>query len=201
MTTEIEKPAAVAFPEYQGNENWAELTAGAITTKGADLLDGIDLTGVPFVVTSATFRLGDALSLVTNEIPYYVSLEIVAGNEAAFAQAKRRKRITDQCPVVPGERLVFNEGGTGVYRQVVGLMESLGWIRLPDGPEGGAYGESRLDTSPEKWEILSDSVRHNVGPSGKRTFTADIRIYAERGIRVSEYENKFTKEGATRYLA
>jgi hypothetical protein len=199
-STDIETTAPAQFPAYQG-EDWEALTAGAIATQGADLLDGVDLRGVPFVVTSATFRIGDALSLVTNEIPYYVSLEIVAGDDAAFAQAKRRKRITDQCPVAPGERLVFNEGGTGVYRQVVGLMEQLGWIHLPEGPEGGAYGESRLDTSPEKWEILSDSVSHTVGPSGKHTFSANIRIFAERGIRVSEYENKFTKEGVTRYLA
>ena len=201
-STDIEPAAPVRFPDYHG-EDWSELTQGAITTGGADLLSGDDLRGVPFVITGVTLRQSDFMNPVTKTSPYYVSLELVAGDEAAFAKALKRRRITDGCTVDPGERLVFNEGGTGVYRQVVGLMEKLGWITLPKGPEGGAYGESRLDTPPGDWEYsnAATGVEVRFAPDGSAVVTAPLRVYCERGIRVSEFENDYTKDGKVRYLA
>jgi hypothetical protein len=202
LSTEIETSAPVAFPQYQG-ETWQELTEAAITTKGADLLSGADLKGVPFVITGVTFRQSDFMNPVTKTNPYYVSLELVTGDESAFAKARKRKRIDETCTVDPGERLVFNEGGTGVYRQIVGLMEGLGWITLPEGPEGGAYGESRLDTTPDQWVFTPayTGLETRFTPDGETVVTAPVRVYCERGIRISEYENDYTKDGKTRYLA
>jgi hypothetical protein len=203
VTTEIEKAAPIAFPEYLGHENWAELTESAITTKGADLLEAADLTGVPFVITGITIRPGDIADPVSKEKGNYVSLELVTGDEKAFAKAVKRKRIPDTCDIEPGERLVFNDGSTGIRRQIVGLMENLGWIILPEGPEGGKRGESRLDTPPEQWEFAEGNtgvqVRFDV--DGRAVVTAPLRVLCERGIRVSEYENDYTKDGKTHYLA
>ena len=203
MTTEIDKPAPAAFPEYQGNENWAELSTGAITTKGADLLTADELVGVPFVVTGIALRPGDFMNPQTKEKGYFTSLEIVTGDEAAFAKARKRKRIPEDSSVEPGERLVFNDGSTGIYRQIVGLMEGLGWITLPDGPEGGPRGESRLDTPIADWEFnpAASTVDVRFDNDGQPVVTAPVRILCQRGIRISEYENDYTKDGKTHYLA
>jgi hypothetical protein len=203
MTTDIQPAAPAAFPEYQGHETWADLTTGAVTTKGADLLEAADLVGVPFVITSVTLRPGDFANPKTGEKGHYVSLELVTGDEAAFAKARKRKRITDACAIDPGERLIFNDGSTGIYRQIVGLMEGLGWITLPKGPEGGTRGESRMDTPVANWGYTEGNtgVEVRFGNDGRPVVTAPVRVYCERGIRISEYENDSTNDGKTHYLA
>jgi hypothetical protein len=203
-TDVAEVSGKVEFDRY-GNQGWTDLVTGAAVVPGADLIPGNILRGVPFVITSATFRPGGFLSPVTGVKPHYVSLEIVTGDDAAFAKAVKRGRITEDCPVEPGEELIFNEAGTGVYRQVVSAFESFGWIVLPEGPLEGKFGESRLDTSPSDWGITADgnaagvSVREDA--DGAVTISAPVWLYAKRGLRISEYENEFTREGQTRYLA
>lgn len=204
-TTDIaEVSENVRFDRYT-NQGWTDLVSGAAVVPGADLVPGGILKGVPFVITSATFRPGDYLSPVTGIKPHYVSLEIVTGDEAAFRQAVKRGRITDECGIDPGEELVFNEAGTGVYRQIVSAFEAFGWIILPDGPLEGPYGTSRMDTSPEDWEVTElgagSGVDVRFDNEGRTVVTASIWLHAKRGLRISEYENDFTKEGITRYLA
>jgi hypothetical protein len=192
------------FPEYKGGESWPELVSGAITTKGADLLTAAELAGVPFVITGIALRPGDFANPATKEKGYYVSMEIVTGDEAEFAKARKRKRIPEDSSVDPGERLVFNDGSTGIYRQIVGLMEGLGWIKLPDGPEGGPRGESRLDTPVSEWEFADPAatgVEVRFDADGQPVVIAPVRVHCERGIRVSQYENDYTKDGKTHYLA
>src|ERR1700690_606202 len=188
----------VEFDRYS-NQGWTDLVSGAAVVPGADLIPGNLLRGVPFVITSATFRPGGFLSAVTGIKPHYVSLEIVTGDDAAFARAVKRGRIPEECPVGPGEELIFNEAGTGVYRQVVSAFESFGWLTLPEGPLEGKYSESRLDTTPEKWNIPQDGVAAGVSArfdaDGAVTVSAPIWLHAKRGLRVSEYENEYTKEG------
>jgi hypothetical protein len=204
-TTDVAVPAEnVRFDRYQ-NQGWTDLVSGAAVVPGADLVPGGILKGVPFVITSATFRPGDYLSAVTGIKPHYVSLEIVTGDETAFRQAVKRGRVTEECGIDPGEELVFNEAGTGVYRQVVSAFESFGWITLPEGPMEGPYGSSRLDTSPDAWEFTDAAAAAGVevrfDAEGRLVVSAPVWLHAKRGLRVSEYENDFTKEGVTRYLA
>lgn len=194
----------VKFPEYRG-EQWTDLVSGAIVAPGADLVSGSLLIGVPFVITSATFRPGAYVNAATKAKGHYVSVEVVTGDATAFRNALRRGRITDQCPVEPGEELVFNEGGTGVYRQIVGAMEAFGWITLPEGQAEGASGESRLDTSPGQWGITETGtdagVTVKIDNDGNAVVSVPLRIFCKRGLRQSEYQNDYTREGITRYLA
>jgi hypothetical protein len=205
--TDIESTAAeaVAFPAYRGTESWTDLASGAVVAPGADLIPGNLLAGVPFIITSATFRPSDYKNAATGVTPHYVSLEIVSGDETEFAKARKRGRITDACPIDPGEELIFNEGGTGVYRQIVAAFEAFGWIALPEGPLEGPYGQSRLDTPPGAWTytdaIVAADVQVRFDGDGSPVVSAPLRILARRGLRVSEYENDYTKEGVTRYLA
>jgi hypothetical protein len=206
-STEIESTATepVAFPVYRGNESWTDLASGAVVAPGADLVPGNLLVGVPFIITSVTFRPSGVMNAVTKAKPHYASLEIVTGDDALFAKSLQRGRITAECPIDPLEELVFNEGGTGVYRQIVAAFEAFGWITLPDGPLEGAYGESRMDTPVADWEYTQSGVDAGVDVrfdgDGATVVTAPLRILARRGLRKSEYENDYTKEGVTRYLA
>jgi hypothetical protein len=196
---------AVAFPVYRGTETWTDLASGAVVAPGADLIPGNLLIGVPFIITRAVFRPSDYMNAATKTVPHYVSLEIVTGDDATFAKARQRGRITDQCPIDPGEELVFNEGGTGVYRQIVAAFEAFGWIGLPEGPQEGPYGESRMDTPLGEWDFTKSGVSAGVdvrfAADGGQVVTAPLLILVKRGLRQSEYENDYTKEGVTRYLA
>jgi hypothetical protein len=202
---------SVAFPVYRGTESWTDLASGAVVAPGADLIPGNLLIGVPFIITRAVFRpaghitKGDTTFVPDKTTPHYVSLEVVTGDDTTFAKARQRGRITDQCPIDPGEELVFNEGGTGVYRQIVAAFEAFGWIGLPEGPQEGPYGESRMDTPPGEWDFTKSGVSAGVdvrfAADGGQVVTAPLLILARRGLRQSEYENDYTKEGVTRYLA
>jgi hypothetical protein len=176
---------------------WAEVTREADTVEGADLEKGANLIGVPFCITKAVFREGDFLNQgVTG---WYVSLEALIAPAREVARAYQRGRIPEgtALSVEPGESIIFNEGGTGVYRQVIAYLEAKGMVKLPDPdkPEGGSWGESRYDAIPSNWPEHSGIF----GPNAEVIF--DIRLLCPRGLRQSEYENEHTKQGVTRYLA
>jgi len=199
MTTEIQK--LPEFAPYRG-ETYTELTQTAAVIPGGDLVKGDALIGVPFVITAMTFREGDYMNAATKLTGAYVTIECVTGDSQAMARAVKRGRITDDCGFDPEEEIIFNEGGTGAYRQAVEVWEKLEWITLPDGPEGGESGTSRFDTPLAQWTI-SDGLPGDVRftPEGTPVLSAAIRLSCPRGLRVSEYKNDYTQEGRTRYFA
>jgi hypothetical protein len=167
----------------------------------ADLEQGQALIGVPMCLIQATFRRGDFADK-DGVKGFYVSLDTIVAPEEEIARAVRRKRIPDDAVYVePGEHLVFNEGGTGVYRQIVAYLESQGRILIKsDLPAEGAYGESRFDITPAGWDV-DESADFKVGEDGQLALAFSIRLLCPRGLRSSEYENQYTKSGVTRYIA
>lgn len=201
MTTDI----VTALPEWApySGQTFGELIETAAVSPGADLVKGDLLIGVPFVTTTVTFRIGDYMNATTKVKGPYANIEIVTADAAAFARAVKRGRISaDDNTIDPGEELIFNEGGTGVYRQCVAAWLDLGWIRLPEGEREGASGVSILDTPLADW-LISNGGPVTVGADGEGNpvYSAATRLYCKRGLRVSEYENDYTKEGRTRYFA
>lgn len=196
MTQELETQNGLTPAERY----WADVTTDADRVDGADLEKGANLIGVPFCITRAVFRKGDFLNQgITG---WYVSLEAVIAPAVEIARAYRRGRIAEgtALSVEQGENVVFNEGGTGVYRQVVAYLEAKQLITLPEGPEQGKYGESRYDTLPPEWQV-TDAAKLALDPeSGNPSISFDIRLLCPRGLRSSEYENEYTKQGVTRYL-
>ena len=200
-TTEIAEATEPEWTPYRG-ESYAELSKTAGIAPGGDLVKGNSLVGVPFVITAMTFRIGDYMSAITKVRGAYVTVECLTGDEKAFNRAIKRGRLTEEDNVFdPEEEILFNEGGTGAYRQAVQVWEGLKWIELPEGPDGGPYGESRLDTPLPEWNILNvAAVTAQFGPEGDPVYSAPIRLVCPRGLRLSEYENDYTKEGRTRYF-
>lgn len=188
---------------YEG-ESWETLVGQAHEVFGADLEKGNLLIGVPFVIVRMTFRPGDYMrSDIKGKRGDYVSLNVVTGDQASLDKAVRRGRIpVEPCPVDPMEHLLVNEGGTGAYRQSVEYLEATNRIILPEGPQGGSYGECRFDTPVSEWDYPETSrYELRFTPDGDHVVIFDTRLYCPRGMRVSEYENEYTKEGVTRYLA
>jgi hypothetical protein len=188
---------------YRG-ESWDELTQEAHEVFGADLEKGQQLIGVPMCLVQATFRRGDFADK-NGEKGFYVSLDTIIAPAPLVEKAVKRGRIPeenwDYIRESVGDHLIFNEGGTGVYRQVVAYLEATERIQIKsDLGREGAYGESRFDTSPEQWTV-DDSAELKRDEDGSYAVAFAIRLLCPRGLRSSEYANEYTKAGVTRYIA
>ena len=189
-------------PAWTGG-TWETLVQDADEVFGADLEGGDNLIGLPLAIVKMTFRPGDFANAKTGEKGTYVSLDAITGDITSLNKALKRKRITeDQHQMFyPGEHIVFNEGGTGVYRQSVNYLEAKQRIKISsDLPGEGAYGDSRYDTSPEHWEV-APGTEQRTDNLGRPTLGFHVRLVCPRGLRASDYENEYTKTGRTRYFA
>ena len=198
----VETQAVTPPAQYQG-EDWDTLTRDAIEVFGADLEKGAQLVGMPMCIVQATYRPG-IMNKDNGEMMFYMSLDTIIAPERELDKAFKRGRITQEQrdSFEPGEHLVFNEGGTGVYRQVTALLEATNRIKIKsDLPREGAYGESRFDISPKQWDV-DESAEFRLDESGNPTLAFSVRILCPRGLRTSEYPNEFSPSGKaeTRYI-
>lgn len=189
-------------PYVPGAEDWASMRESADQVQGSDLakdelLDA--LVGVPFLIYKVTTRPGAVRRTKTGKDKQYdyMSCEVVLADEA---EMKRRRVDLANLPFAPGDQIVFNDGSTGIWRQVVAYLHAREFIVLPEGPTGGPSGESIYDLPVEDWadtnvgEILFDV-------NGHPSYSADVRLLCPRGIRVSDYVNEYNPDGSkTRYL-
>lgn len=187
MTTDI--------ATYQpGSEDWDSLISSADEVLGHELLkdEAADkLMGVPFLIHRVVFRDGVQRKGVAYRDDY-VSCEAVVAPEHVIAQRHNRGRLdVAEISVDPGEHIVFNDGSTGVYRQIVQYLEAKRLIKLPDGADVGEKGDSRFDLPRSQWDEGDEAGTNGIS----------IRLYAPRGLRYSEYSNEYTEDGKTRYIA
>lgn len=145
-----------------------------------------NLVGVPFLIENVTFRRGD-VSIAPKGQPAvyrdYVSVKALIRPD----YAKRFKR----------NRVVFNDGSTGIYRQIVKYLEAKGVVTLPDDrPEEGSANTTKYDVSFSERTDSDDS-------DGKPVYTAPstkVRLFCPEGLRKSPYANEYG-EAETWYLA
>jgi hypothetical protein len=137
------------------------LLANADVVEGRTLTEKASLIGLPHIITSVSFRKGttDALGVQHD----FVSCEYTTITETPFEG-------------------VYNDGSTGIRRQVVAYLASKGLI-----PE--AYKEN---PDASIWVATEDDTKDP---------TFILRFLAPRGLRVSDYKNDYTDEGRTFYLA
>lgn len=196
-------------PWLGGADDWASFEH---EVGGADFTKGDLLIGMPFGLVQIVIRPGDyihgrmkdgkviELTGCGHAHPYaYLRAVIFSENEIQKAVA--RGRITEEASklVDPGEQVGWLEAGTGVYRQILRYLEDQEYVKFPEGPVDGPFGESRYDSLPEAWKFFKGDLRFD--PDGKPVYTANVRLRFPRGLRVSEYSNEYTKEGRTRYAA
>jgi hypothetical protein len=207
VTEEIVRLQPGQLGEFDENRHdWNTLMAEAVGVGGADLLDKdiIDyLVKVPHCIVAADFRQGEKMK--NGHKGAYVSLTAVIAPEDVL---RRRFKGNDKAanveslPFYAEDVVVYNDGSTGLYRQVVKLMHDHGYISLADPViEGGASGESSYDVHPSEWTGVDPKrVRISTGDNGEfKGIHVAIRISAPRGIRYSEYDGP-EGEARTRYI-
>jgi len=163
------------------------------------------LVNVPFVITSVTYRDGDykrADQKPSESNPDYVSVEAMIAPREVLERLARRGKIgdVDALPFAPGELIVFNDRSAGVYRQVTQYLHLSKFIvALKPGKElveSGAMFACTWDNSRAQW---ADGM--GAATDGINLLAVGKQLLVPHGLRVSEYENEFTKDGRTWYLA
>jgi hypothetical protein len=208
MASDIER--AEQFPVYQPGADWETIVGEADEILGYDLArdeTADDLVGVPFVITRVYFRPG---VLRDKERAAYVSCETIVAPQIDLRlinsrrEGSRLPRLPDLESLAfgPGSHVVFNDGSTGVYRQIVKYLATKGMIELKTPIiEAGSYGESSFDQPPNRWAatIAGDLIPTDETPVFSE-YAANMRLFCPRGLRLSLYENDYTQTGKTRYL-
>jgi hypothetical protein len=203
----VENPSTL--PVYQPGMDWETLIDTADEILGYDLArdeTADDLVGVGFALTGITFRPGVMRGKVRQA---YVSCEVRIAPKLDLRlinsrrESSRLNRIPDLDNLAfgPDSHVVFNDGSTGVYRQVVKYLTAKGYIELGQPViETGAYGESSFDQPPSGFaKVNRGTVIERDGFKGYEIALAPV-LFCPRGLRLSLYENDYTQTGKTRYI-
>lgn len=159
--------------------------------------DKMTLVGVPMVITRVTYR--PKAALVERG---FVSVEAVVGDEEHVTNAIRRGWIptvetVDQFPFAYEEKIVFNDGSTGIRRQLTAILHAQGYINV-----GEFVDNSTFDIDWSEWESFNSVTTQKVGDEMiEIPDFPDLRIFARRGLRVSEYTADGIGDATTFYLA
>lgn len=172
--------------------------------EGSDLeSDKEQLVGVPFIITKVFFRDGKFLSHGEQMPDDFVSIELVTAPASSPLWKKvARKRlaypgIPEETEVGPDEQIVINDSSTGIKRQVVQYLHAKKLVTVDEetprdfGDLSGSLGESPFDAN--RATLLEGASAAEKG--------IPVRLKCPRGLRVSFYENDYTPEGRTFYLA
>lgn len=154
------------------------------------------LLGVPMCITRVTYRPKGKV-----QERGYVSVEATIGDVVSIRQAIRRGWIPNVTTMEdflygPEERIVFNDGGTGIRRQLTMLLHATGKLNVGDIVDDGTF-----DIDWSEWTSFD-----SVGTQKVNDVEMEIpdfrglRIGATRGLRVSTYDMDGT-DAETFYLS
>lgn len=191
MTAElsVQNSGQLSFAALQ-NENALAVIQSAELERDKNLL-----LGVPHVITRVTYRPGI-------DDKDYVSVEATLGDYAALSHAVLRKWIpnvatVDDLVFDPEERIVYNDGSTGIRRQLTMILHNAGIINVGPVEDGFSY-----DRPYTEWESFNQVGKMNNESGDDKIEVPDIQhngndaplaIFAMRGLRVS-VEPKFNKD-------
>lgn len=171
---------------------WDEATADASLIVSYDVAKDEyleALIGVDMVITGVTYRPGmNNGAYVSLECMLTPAFDLKRINRARTANGYDRLESLDEMPWDPGENIIINNGGAGIYRQVTEILAATGAIRLKDPiTPGGKRGESSFDATPNQWDdVITGNMMFDV--SGNAVYrNSVIRVRARKGIRVSTY--------------
>lgn len=200
---------------------YGELTvdgaADMYVISGVALVDKALLIGVPHVITSVTYQ---AIPPAPTSGPRkgekvrgFVSIEATVADEPTLARAIQRHQMpgiakNDQCPFDPNERIVYNDGGTGIRRSLTAMFDRIGLIKVggDTDPEKDPNGR-RFDTAWDEWDSAGDQLRFMSEEIGsvphitKNPTGGPLLISCRRGLRVSQYDVEGLGEAETYYFS
>ncbi len=145
-----------------GELSFDELMATELDeTRGHDLVDKNELVGIPFVITSFTFRESDMAAVE------YVSVEAITKDN---------------------QRIVFNDGSVGIRRDLVNYCVGGEFIIVHDTTKFDPNG-SLQDMMNNEIIDLTEFIDVRFGPDGNFNATVHLPrgLFVKRGLRKSEY--------------
>lgn len=189
---------------FDTDATYAELLAQEESYKpeGFTLTDKKDLLGVPHIITRVTYWTPPKDPKQMG----MVSVEAVVGDIPSLMRAIERKHVPHvdemrQLQVDPEERIVYNDGSTGVRRQLTQMFQAFGIIDVGGSPEDG---DARFDRRWTDWDSFSQTRPQGddieVPSIGMNHKGRPLVIKVLRGLYVSEYSNDYTDEGRTYYV-
>lgn len=177
----------------------------SLRIQGLTLISKEEMLGVPHIITRVTYWMPK------KDQKGMVSVEATIGGIPHLERAIQRRWIpnvenADQLRIDPNERVVYNDGGTGIRRQITMMLESL---KLLDVGDNDNQTPERFDRPWTEWENFAEhryqSKEIGTVPSFSRHTGADgveraLIIRCDRGLYLSAYSNEYTDEGETFYL-
>lgn len=161
-------------------------------SKGFRLIDKNELLGVPFVIIGVTYRDGFRNGPILGD---YISVEAVVADKDTMSSPQVRHQVGDRdLTVYPNEAVVFNDGGTGIRRDLTELFSNMGLID----PGLPAKDQNRYDRPMSLWAEGADLAASGINADDKGNV---FRYIAMRGLRVSKYEipEQYGKGDASTY--
>lgn len=171
-----------------GQGLFAELLDGATVIQApSHEKDKFTLIGVPMVITRVTYRPKEGKTERG-----FVSCEAVIADTAHIQQAIRRGWIPgvetmEEFRFLPEELVIFNDGGTGVRRQITMMLQSAGLLDIGDFEDGDW---SAFDRDWSEWNSFATSTRQKLGDTDQQIDVPDfqgLKIFAVHGLRASDY--------------
>lgn len=156
------------------------------------------LIGLPHVITRVTYR-----PCPPDQERGYVSVEAVVADADTLESAIRRGWIPGNfasvaaLPYMPEERIVYNDGSTGIRRQLTTILHAQGYLNVGAVEDGSAFDRDWME-----WETFTQSSEQN-WQSEKVVIPdfSNIRpILITHGLRVSEYDMN-GRDATTFYLS
>jgi hypothetical protein len=170
---------------------------------GYTLVDKSMLEGVPMVVLGVTFREGIPRN---GEWGDYVSVEAICGGQADLNRNIRLGMLDgSNLTIDPNEPVVFNDGSTGVRRQLAQILHESSLINVGPTPEEKEGLKSQYDRPfqfwiPEDYASTAEQTDKSVGFHTMAT-GEPLRFLFRNGLRSSEYEWSPGNLATTYYFA
>jgi hypothetical protein len=148
-------------------------------SKGFRLVENKNsLLGVPMVIIAVTYRPGFPRAGGEGD---YLSVEAVVADKDTLNSFPIQAQLPAQMEVWPNEPIVFNDGSTGIRRQLTELLHSIGVINV---------GKPRKDENPfdrpyQMWESGAELATTGIVANADGV---KFRYVAPRGLRRSDYE-------------
>jgi hypothetical protein len=183
----------ISQAELDSSEEFYEIPGFGLVT------DKKTVIGLPFSILGVTFQ--KPVKDKANEYGErdYVTLRCVVHDAAHIADALRRGLIpSGEAAYDPEERIVINDGSTGIRRQIVKMLHSAKLIDI-----GAIESEFSYDKPWTQWESFSQSEfqgEDEVPGFTKNHNGNQLHIKARRGLRASVYSNEYAEDAVTFYL-
>lgn len=174
--------------EISGSDlSWSEImerTEDLVTVSGNLLVSKQTLEAIPHVITSIRYQ-------EYKNDRGYVSIEATVADESTLFKAENR---------IPGvnaeERVVYNDGSTGIRRQITKMLHTMGLIVVA----GNVADDSAFDIGFLDWKTYPGRESGDLPYFRRNPRGGPLLIWVRRGLQVSKYSNDHG-DAETWYLA